>query len=313
MTGERMAGMKGMIMAKLKIWIQETRPSFLLLTPVCVLTGLSASLFDGYPLKILYLLLAFVGALSAHVSINVLNDYFDFKSGIDLKTTRTPFSGGSGILPSGSLKPKSVLLLGMVAAGVVVLIGIYFISIYGWRILPIGLAGMLLILLYTPFVTKIPGVSETAAGGFSLIVLGTYFTQTGTYHQAGILVTFITGLLIADLLLINELPDVEADRAGGRRHLPIIMGREMAARVYCGILIAVYAVIAGGVILGVLPLLCLLGFGTLPFGIKAMRGVVKYHSDLQKLVPFQAMNVLVVLLTPFLISIGLVAHFLVER
>jgi len=294
-------------MATAKTWILEIRPSFLLLVPVCVFAGVAVSLYAGYSFKPQYFALAFVGALFAHISVNVLNDYFDYKSGIDLRTQRTPFSGGSGILPAAMLRPKKVLLLGIASVAVTILIGIYFFYIYGWIILPIGFLGVLLVLIYTPYLTKVPGITELAGPGlgFGLMVLGTYVTQAGAYSAAAVAVALITGLLIADLLLLNEFPDVEADRGAGRRHIPIILSRGKAAGVYCLIVIVAYALIIGAVVAEVLPLLALLGLATLPLGIKAIKGVLKSHSDTVKLVPAMGMNVQVVLLTPLLMSTGI--------
>ena len=88
----------------LKTWFLETRPQFLILTPICVLVGVAAAAYDDFDLNPVHVILTLVGALLAHISVNVLNDYFDYRSGIDLATKRTPFSGGSGILPGGLLK-----------------------------------------------------------------------------------------------------------------------------------------------------------------------------------------------------------------
>jgi 1,4-dihydroxy-2-naphthoate octaprenyltransferase len=261
----------------------------------------------GYPFNALHLVLAFFGALFAHISVNVLNDYFDYKSGIDLKVQRTPFSGGSGILPAALLKPKRVYLLGIGNLAVTILIGIYFLFIYRWAILPIGLLGVALILLYTPYLTKLPGITELVGPGlgFALMVLGTYVTQTGAYSAVAIVVSVVAGLLIANLLLLNEFPDVEADRGAGRRHLPIILGKERTAKIYCSVVALAYALILGAVIAKVLPLLALLGLATLPLGIKAMKGVLRFHSDIGNLIPAMGMNVYLVLLTPLLMSAGI--------
>lgn len=294
-------------MSAFKTWLMETRPHFLLLTPVCVFTGVAASLYMGYPFNALHLVLAFFGAVFAHISVNVLNDYFDYKSGIDLKTKRTPFSGGSGILPSALLEPRKVYLFGMGSLVLVALIGIYFFFVYRWAVLPIGLLGIALILLYTPYITKLTGITELVGPGlgFALMVLGTYVTQTGAYSAIAIVVSGVAGLLIANLLLLNEFPDVEADKSVGRRHLPIVLGTERAAKIYCSVLALAYVLILGAAIAGVLPLLALLGLATLPLGIKAMKGVLKSHSDPGNLVPAMGMNVFVVLLTPLLMSIGI--------
>lgn len=295
-------------MAGLKIWFLETRPSFLLLVPVCVFTGVAASLYDGYPFRPLYFALAFVGALFAHISVNVLNEYSDYRTGIDSRTQRTPFSGGSGLLPAGLLKPAQSLMLGLGSLAVTVAIGIYFAVIYTLAILPLGIVGVLIIILYTPYLTKLPGITELVGPGlgFGLMVLGTYVTQSSDYHVSSVLVSLVAGLLIANLLLINEFPDVEADRPAGRKHLPIILGRAKAAWIYCAIAVLAYAVIVVGVAIGSLPLWALLGLGTLPIGIKAMAGALKHHSDVPKLIPALGMNVMAVLLTPTLMSVGLI-------
>lgn len=295
-------------MANIKIWIGETRPSFLLLVPVCVFTGVAVSLYEDNPFRPLYFALAFIGALFAHISVNVLNEYSDFKTGIDFKTQRTPFSGGSGILPSGLLKPGQALMLGLGSLAITVAVGIYFVYIYMWDILPLGLAGVAIILLYTPYLTRLPGITEVVGPGlgFGLMVLGTYVTQSGNYSVAAALASLVAGLLIANLLLINEFPDVEADRPAGRKHLPIILGRSRAAWIYCAICILAYAVIIIGVAIKALPVWALLGMLTLPLGARAMMGARKYHDDIAKLIPVLGIDVFVVLLTPTLMSIGIV-------
>ncbi len=300
-------------MASLKTWFLETRPHFLLLTPICVFTGLSVSLYQGYSLNILHLVLAFIGGLLAHTSVNVLNDYFDYESGIDLRTKRTPFSGGSGMLPSATLEPRNVYFLGVGTLALVVFIGIYFLYRYGTSMLPIGLVGVLLIYLYTPYLTKLPGITELIGPGvgFGLMVLGTYFTQSGDYSAAAVAVALVAGLLIGNLLLLNEFPDVEADRSAGRKHIPIILGTAGAAKVYCIITVLAYILILAGAIVDILPFSALLGLVTLPLGIKAMKGVLKYHGDIDNLIPYLGTNVSVVLLTPLLMSIGIISSALI--
>lgn len=294
-------------MASVKTWILETRPSFLLLVPVCVFAGVAVSIYEGYPFNAGYFVLAFVGALFAHISANVFNEYFDYKSGIDLNTQRTPFSGGSGILPAGLLRPKQVLALAIGSLSVTIIIGIYFISIYGSIILAIGLIGILVIVLYTPYLTKLTGITELAGPGlgFGLMVFGTYVTQTGTYSTAALIAAVVAGLLIAGLLLLNEFPDVEADKGAGRKHIPIILSKRKAAVIYCLMLVFAYALLIGAVAADVLPLLALLGLLTLPLGIKAIRVVLRNYSDTANLIPAMGMNVQVVLLTLLLMSTGI--------
>lgn len=296
----------------LKVWFLETRPQFLLLTPVCVLVGVSAAVYQLESIDTLHFILALVGALLAHVSVNVLNDFFDYRSGVDLKTNRTPFSGGSGILPSGLLKPQQVYLFGLVSLLAVAAIGGYFIYQYGWRILPLGAAGVLVVYFYTTHLTRNPWVCAIAPGlGFGpLMVLGVYFTQTGEYALEPGVASLVPGFLVSNLLLLNQFPDVEADLTASRRHIPIALGKRTAARVYVGLLIAAYLSLVFDVAFDILPLTALLGLLTLPLGVKAARGVLKHHDDMAQLIPFMGINIQVTLLTPLLMGVGILLGML---
>lgn len=288
---------------KLKIWFLETRPQFLLLTVVLVFLGTCLAWYDGafHPG---YAVLAFVGLLLSHISANVLNDYFDYISGIDLATKRTPFSGGSGILPPGLLKPGHVFWFGLVSFLLAVPIGIYFMVVSGWLLLPLLLVGAVCIFLYTPVITKL-GWPEWApgAGMGALPVLGAYFVQTTAYTIPAVIACIPSGILVHNLLLLNEFPDTEADKTAGRKTLPIIMGKMRAGIVYSVLTVIVYLWIIGAVIAGQMPLFCLIALLTLPLAVKAIRGGLK-RQESGKLVPAMSSNVLVVLLTQLLLGIG---------
>jgi len=163
------------------------------------------------------------------------------------------------------------------------------------------------IVLYTPYLTKLTGITELAGPGlgFGLMVSGTYVTQTGTYSAAALIVSVVAGLLIAALLLLNEFPDVEADKSAGRKHIPIVLSKRKAAIIYCSMLVLTYVLLIGAVAADVLPLLALLGLLTLPLSAKAIRVVLRSHSDTGNLIPAMGINVQVVLLTTLLMSAGI--------
>jgi len=296
----------------LRIWLLETRPQFLILTPMCVLVGVAVAAYKGFELNPLHVILTIVGALLAHISVNVLNDYFDYRSGIDLATKRTPFSGGSGVLPAGLLKAQQVYLLGLASLIGVGAIGIYFTFEYGWAILPLGILGMLVIYLYTTHITKNPLLCAIAPGlGFGpLMVVGTYFTQTGEYSLAAGLASLVPGFLVSNLLLLNQFPDIEADKVAARRHLPIAFGRQFSARVYAALMIATYVSMAVAVSFSVLPLTALIGLLALPLAAKTVTGVLKNYDDTEKLLPFLGLNIQVILLTTLLTGVGILLGLL---
>jgi len=293
---------------KLKLWFLETRPSFLLLPVVVAFLGTCIAWYDGF-VNIAYAFLAFMGLLFCHISVNVLNEYFDYKSGIDFETVKTPFSGGSGILPSALLNPKRVFWFGLTSFLITIPIGIYFVVATGWLLLPILIIGAICILFYTPVITKL-GWPEWAPGvGLgALPILGLYYIQTATYTWPAVVASIPSGMLVYNLLLLNEFPDTEADKKAGRKTLPILTGKTRASRVYSALTIIVYLWIVGGVVAGIMPPFSLIALLTLPFAIKAIKGALKYR---EMIMPAMANNVLVVLLTQLLLGIGYILSRLV--
>ena len=116
------------------------------------------------------------------------------------------------------------------------------------------------------------------------------------------------GILTALLLLLNEFPDAEADRQGGRRHLVIVLGWQRAAVVYVTALAASYLILVLGVVLGRLPATVLLALLTLPLALKASLGALRHGANLERLVPALGANVGVVLGTDLLIAVGCLLH-----
>jgi 1,4-dihydroxy-2-naphthoate octaprenyltransferase len=113
------------------------------------------------------------------------------------------------------------------------------------------------------------------------------------------------------LLFLNEFPDAEADRIGGRRHLVILMGKRRAAMLYVVATAATYLSIVYAVLVNVLPVAVMLALATLPIAYKACRLVLKEYDDNQKLVPALGLNVIMILATILLIGVGfLIALFI---
>ena len=288
---------------KLKLWFLETRPQFLTLSVVLAFLGTSIAWYDGY-FHLGYALLAGFGLLLTHISVNTLNDYFDYRSGVDLATRRTPFSGGSGILPAALLTPGQVFWLGMSSFLLALVIGVFFILTKGWLLLPLLLFAAVCVLFYTPVILKMPWPEWTAGLGLGMLpVLGLYFVQTAQYTWHAVIAAVPSGILVHNLLLLNEFPDTKADMGGGRRTLPIVMGGARASLIYSALTMAVYLWIIGWVIAGGMPAFCLISLLTLPFALKAIKGS-RRHQDMAQLIPAMGSNVLVVLITQLLLGIG---------
>ncbi len=291
----------------LKVWFLETRPQFLTLSVVLAFLGTAVAWYDGF-FNLWYALLAGFGLILTHVSVNTLNDYFDYRSGIDLATRRTPFSGGSGILPAGLLTPKQALWLGLGVFIITIPIGIYFIVILdnGWQLLPLLGVAAFFILLYSPFILKRPWPEWVAGAGLgALPILGLYFVQANAYTWLAVIASIPSFLLVHNLLLLNEFPDAEADIKAKRKTLPLTIGKKNAAIFYTVAAIATYAWIFAWAMARVIPGWTLLALLTIPLAIRAINGAL-HNEDPAKIMPGMAANVMMMLFTQLLLGIGFI-------
>ncbi len=290
----------------MKYIIGTMRPNFLPLAVVCAFLGITAAVWTNGEVNIWHAILTVIGAVAAHACVNAINEYEDVRSGLDFRTQRTPFSGGSGTLIQDPSKAGIVLATVIGTAVIAVVIGVFFAIVVGWPILLIGLVGLIVIYLYTPVLNKIPFLCLVAPGfGFgTLIVVGTYYALTGSFSWTTILASFVPFFLVSNLLLLNQFPDVEADRSINRKHYPILIGRRASAVIFTVFTVLTYFVQLLGVLLQLFPLWTLLGFVSLIFAIPAVRGALQHPDDIPSLVPSLGQNVLLNLVTPVLIGIG---------
>lgn len=292
-------------MSLLLVLRDTARLPFLLLTLVCVLLGLATVWTVGEALDGVLLAKVTIGALCAHLSVNMLNEYADFRSGLDALTQRTPFSGGSGALPARPQWASAVLLVGLLALGVTLAVGLALLRLRGWTLLPIGLAGVLLVLLYTPWLTRHPLLCLLAPGlGLGpLMVVGTHVALGGHDLVAALAASWVPGCLASALLLLNQFPDREADRMVGRRNLVIVRGRPWAAR----LVLVLHGLAAVGLLLGValrwLPPGMLWGLAPMALAWPMGRSLLR-DDDPECLLPAMTLNVVLVLAAPLFMALA---------
>ena len=241
-------------MANIRAYAGVARAPFLLLPVTLVAAGAAAAAYDG-GFSLTSTLIALVGLVALHVSVNSLNEASDMRTGIDLNTVRTPFSGGSGTLPAGLLDMRSALVLGWAGLAIGAVIGIWFVTRVGWSLIPILIIGAVAVVAYTDFFAR-SGVGEIAAGlGLgALPILGTALVQSGVIGPAAIAASIPAFFMTFNLLLLNEFPDEQADRTGGRRNLVLMTGRSTAAKIYAFAALAVPVSIIAAVLMRVWPL-----------------------------------------------------------
>lgn len=294
-------------MSNLKYVLGPMRLPFLILTPACVLLGLGTAVWSSAEVSAQYFILALVGALCAHISVNAFNEFLDFRSGLDFRTERTPFSGGSGTLREKPELARQALGTALVAFAITSLIGLYFLRARGLALLPLGILGLLTMVAYTPWFVRHPLLCLIAPGlGFGpLMVMGTHFVLTGEYSWTAFIASLVPFFLVNDLLLLNQFPDVEADQSVGRRHFPIVIGRRASSLIYGAFLALTYLSIVLGVSLGLMPRTGLIGLIALVIAIPASVGAYRHAEDMNKLVPYMGLNVVINIVTPVLVAVGL--------
>ncbi len=244
-----------MAFSLLTVW-PTLRPPFLLLAVLCSVLGVSLAVAQGQVLQGELVVLTVVAAVLAHAAVNLLNEYHDFHSGLDAITTRTPFSGGSGTLPTTPAAAKYVFGMAIACLMVVIVIGGYLVWLRGWPLLLLGLLGLVLVITYTRWLTGHPWLCLLAPGlGFGpVMVIGSVIALGGQLNAAVLSATALSLLWVSALLLFNQLPDADADARVGRRHLVISHGPATAVRWLQGLLLAPYVLLLLAVFGGSLPM-----------------------------------------------------------
>jgi 1,4-dihydroxy-2-naphthoate octaprenyltransferase len=295
-------------------WWGVLRPPFLLLTLSCMALAVAWADWtlasQGQTLVSWAALACGLGALLAHVGVNVLNEVHDFRSGLDLKTWRTPFSGGSGALPAHPDRLGLAWGLGVACVLCTALIGLGFLW---WRpaawvpLMALGGVGLLLVVAYTPWVTRHPWWCLVAPGlGFGpLMLLGTEVVLTGQWSAQGLALSLVPFALVNNLLLLNQFPDVDADREVGRRTLPMVLGRRRAVMVLLAQQALAWLWLGWGLWQGWWPPPVGLAVLGLPLSLWVGRQAWRAHDSLAALQPAMALNVAQCLLVPLLMASGL--------
>jgi 1,4-dihydroxy-2-naphthoate octaprenyltransferase len=189
-------------------------------------------------------LLTVLGVVFLHGGTNVVNDYFDYKNKVD--TTEVPGSYGNErrVLIQKLLSPSQVLLTGFILFGLSLMIGIYLTFAKGITVFVIGALGFLVGFFYSanPISFKYFALGEPAVFLMwgPLMVSGAYYVQTGGFSLQTFLVSFPLGILVALVLLANNIRDIQYDGQVGIRTLATELGKDRAIKLYRFLIAAVY-------------------------------------------------------------------------
>jgi 1,4-dihydroxy-2-naphthoate octaprenyltransferase len=290
----------------LSVWLRAIRIRFLLASVIAVSNGLAIAYWKYGIIDPVYAVLTYIGVVFLHASVDLLNDYWDHKRGIDSSTKRTKFSGGTGVLPENLLTPRTVYIAGIIFLILGASIGAYFVAIRGITIAVILSFAVVAIYFYSTRIVN-AGLGElfVAIKG-AMIVLGTLYVQNAVLEPAALYVGAIVGILSATVLFINSFPDYEADRSKGRRTLVIILGRKTGSSIFPIFIITAYALIVGGIFLGFTKIYSLVSFASIPVAIKSILSLRKEPESIEKIVPAMASAVTYSRITGFLLAISFI-------
>ena len=297
----------------LSSWLRAIRIRFLLASIIAVSTGLAISWWTGNSIAIFDAILTFLGVLALHASVDLLNDYWDFKRGIDSKTVKTKMSGGSGVLPEGLLDPKQVYRAGIIFLIIGALIGTYFVVTDGIIIGVILAFAILSIYFYS---TKIVnwGLAEVfVAIKGTLIVIGTCYIQTSQINESMILGGIVVGVLSSFVLFITSFPDYDIDKAKGRKTLVISLGLRRSCTVFWLFPIIVYILTIISVILDVFPLFCISILLTFPLIIKSGKKLKTFYNKLPGLISIMSSTLVFSRITGVIFFICFIIDALIMR
>lgn len=298
-------------MQTLKTLFATLRPPFLLLTGVCVALGAAVVYHQSGGVDWPRVGLVLLGALCAHGGVNMLNEFLDFRSGLDMTTERTPFSGGSGALPADPGSAYVVLGGALTLLMIVKGVGWLLLPKAGEGLLAIGIIGLAVILLYTGPINRNRWACLVAPGlGFGvLMVAGTVVALGGTLDRFALYTLLPPFMLVSGLLLLNQFPDQEADAAAGRRHLVVVSGPQVAGRWFGAMVFSAYLWIALLGLSGALPTAVLIALLPLPLAVSVVKTVAGKRSgalERTRLVEAMGRNVALTLATPALMAAGIV-------
>ncbi len=293
-------------------YFAATRPAFLSVTFVGCLLGLASAAASGVSVVPALATLTLFFALVAHAGANVINDYYDSLSGCDGANTERvfPFTGGSRFIQNGVLTVRATGAFGYALLAAVVPAGLYLTAVSDGGLIWIGLAGLVVGWAYSapPLKLQSRGLGEFAiTAGWLLIVVGSDFVQRRGFSFAPIAAGLGFALLVANVLYINQFPDVKADAAAGKRTVVVRLGAARARWGYVLIAALAYAWLPAMVALGRLPAAALVALLPALASVAAVRSLWANAGRPAFLAPALKLTIASASLHGLLLAIALVA------
>jgi 1,4-dihydroxy-2-naphthoate octaprenyltransferase len=265
-------------------WFLASRPWSFTMTAISVSVGSAMGAMEGDFSWLLYLI-TLAGMIILHAATNLINDYYDVSSGVDFQEVSTAQYRPHPLL-EGKLRLTQVRIGALLLYGLAAIVGLYLAETRGWALFWIGLVGVAASLSYTapPFKYKYKALGEFSVFLMwgPLMVEGSYFVQRQAFSIEAFWVSLPFGILVALVLLINNVRDITHDQQKGIITLPILIGRHNGLRLYMTFVVLAYLGILWMSILGPLDFWSLIVLISLPLSVrllKQMRREIPVDAD----------------------------------
>jgi 1,4-dihydroxy-2-naphthoate octaprenyltransferase len=261
-------------LSRWQVWMLASRPKTLPAAASGVVTGTALALRDGH-FRFGPALAALLVALLLQIGSNLANDVYDYERGADAGERHGP----TRVTQAQLLTPAQVKVGMWVVFGLAGLLGLYLAFVAGWVVILIGLAAICSAIAYTggPFPLGYYGLGDLFVFIFFGVaaVAGTYFVQAGSVSVGAWWMSLPIGWLIVDILVVNNLRDINADRAAGKHTLAVLFGEGGTRVQYIFLLIASYLILPIFALFRILPWTSLLAWLSLPLGWRTWQIVRK--------------------------------------
>ncbi len=266
------------------LWIRAVRAFSFTASIIPVLLGTAIVFYKLGPAGVNWKMMfaAVMGGLFLHAGTNLINDYYDYRKGVDRDETL----GGSRVLVDRLMNPKDIFVAGIVAFLLAFGTGIYMISQLEmkWPIVMFGLIGIAGGYFYTanPIGYKYKAIGEFLVFALMgpLMVWGGHFVQVDRLDWKPLLVSIPVGILVAAILFANNLRDIDDDNLSGFKTQANVVGRKRARIVYGSMLFGAYFTAAGLIVAGLAPVAALLVLISIPAAFKVNKLIREsLHAD----------------------------------
>jgi 1,4-dihydroxy-2-naphthoate octaprenyltransferase len=291
-----------------RVWWQLTRPHTLTAAFVPVLLGTALAMPEA-KIDLGLFLAMLLASLMIQAATNMFNEYYDFKRGLD---TAESVGIGGAIVREG-IQAKTVLYIALALYGISLLLGVYICASTSWWLALIGSISMAAGYLYTggPVPIAYTPLGELFAGFFMgcLIILISFFIQTGTVTTTAVLVSIPITILVGAILMSNNIRDLDGDKKFGRKTLAILLGRKGAIIFLAGMFVVSYLWVFTLVFLKVVSPWLLIVVLSTPKPFKAITGFIRNSLPLE-MMPAMKATAQTNTIFGFLLSIGLFLEYI---